>query len=622
MSSALLLTFALLSAMLLGGCNSTSDLSTNYRTHSSTLESPPNIIVILADDLGYGSLNSYGASRELIQTPNIDSLAENGVRFTDAYAPSSVCSPTRYGLLMGRYPWRTEKKAGVVHVNQPLWPSQERMSLSKWLKADGYATATIGKWHLGYGTKDHSEAIEEWINTMVPGPEALGFDYSFNVPQNHGDQTGVYFENGKIVGFDGENQLVGLRSTDKKNYGSTTYKWRDGSSKKFFGFDVPQRVDERVTDQITTRAIDWMEQQVEKDEQPFFLFFTPVAVHNPITPSVNTSGTSRAGPYGDFIHDLDNSIGRILDSLEQMGIADNTIIIFTSDNGGATPGNDTMQRLAIRSGLAINGLLRGGKASIWEGGTRVPLIVQIPNATHDPGLKISDTLVNLTDIFATLVDLVGNDTALPYWVAPDSISFLPVILSDDTQAKPLRTSTVTANHAGVLAIRSGDWKWVERLPDGFDKMRGIAAPGGDQTLPQLYNLRESIEEKTDVSSDYPQIVEQLRQELEAIRESKASDGPSAPHLTGIKPGNGQVSIHISLADRSGPPINRYAAVCRGDDGLFFGASAASPIIVSGLTNGVTYRCAVTATNDVGTSPFLSAVSAPFSPIADSRHLAP
>lgn len=466
------------------------------------------IVVILADDLGYGSLNSYGAYRELVQTTQIDRLAAEGVRFTRAYSPSSVCSPTRYGVLMGQYPWRTDLKVGVVDALDPLWPSAERMNLPKWLKARGYATATIGKWHLGYGEKPHTVAVEDWLDTTTPGPEALGFDYSFNVPQNHGDMFGVYFENGKMVGYDIQNQLVGLQSTRQKDYGKTTY------GTPFIGFDAPQRDDKRVTEQITTRAIEWMQQQVEKGDAPFFLYFTPVAVHHPITPSVEALGSSRVGPYGDFIHDLDASVGRILDALDQMGISDDTTVIFTSDNGGEIPkDSDTSERLAVRRGLDINGSLRGDKHTIWEGGTRVPLIVRMPAYNQAPGGTVSEALVNLTDIFATIVDLVGDGAELPDGVGPDSVSFLTAVQINPPRGKSLRTSSVTANVNGILAIHSGDWKWIEgRLPAGFQ-----GESPADEAKPHLYNLRDTPGETNDVSQQHPDVVARLRQELNAIK---------------------------------------------------------------------------------------------------------
>jgi arylsulfatase A-like enzyme len=259
-----------------------------------------------------------------------------------------------------------------------------------------------------------------------------------------------------------------------------------------------------------------MEQQVAQSDDPFFLYFSPVAVHEPITPSLAAAGTSGAGSYGDFIHDLDGSVGRLLDALEAMGIDDETVVIFTSDNGGEIPvERDTPQRLAERSGLAINGALRGDKHTIWEGGTRVPLIARMPAGAQARGCAVSDALVNLTDIFATIADLVGEGAELAGDVGPDSVSFLPALQVDGDEGRGLRTSSVTANVNGIIAIRSGEWKWIEgALPDGF---QGV--PPADEAKPQLYNLRDDPGETTDVSRQYPDIVERLRQELKAIRES-------------------------------------------------------------------------------------------------------
>lgn len=499
-----------------GSLDGSSDGSLDGSSDGNAIEDPEeetqlekiNVVLILADDLGYGSTNCYGADNSVLKTPQIDRLAEQGVRFTNASTPSSVCSPTRYGLLMGRYPWRTGMRVGVVNPMDPLWPSTQRTSLAKWLKSHGYATATIGKWHLGYGTRRHTQEPKDWVDTTTPGPESIGFDYSFNVPQNHGDMFGVYFENGKIVGFDQHNNLVELRSTNKKDYGNTTY------GGPFIGFDVPQRVDELVTEQITTKAIAWMKQQVEKGDKPFFLYFAPIAVHNPITPSEQNKGQSNAGSYGDFIQDLDGSVGRILDALDEMGVTDETMVIFSSDNGGQISEKPNQPQFqAIQKGLAINGALRGGKHTIWEGGTRVPLIVRMPKLKDVKVGAVSDALVNLIDIFATVADTVIDGEELGNQVAPDSISFLHALKTGAQDESTLRQSSVTASAKGIIAIRRGIWKWIEGLAP-----EGQQAPV-DQAKPQLYNLRQDLGENKDRSDTNPDIVNQLKKELKTIRDS-------------------------------------------------------------------------------------------------------
>jgi len=260
----------------------------------------PNIIFILADDFGYGSLNSYGADQNLIRTPHIDRIAEKGMRFTNASTPASICTPTRYGFLTGRYSWRSSLKYGVTHPLGDLLPDPERTTVADWLKKSGYHTAAVGKWHLGYGL-GHNKDPMEYTRNMSPGPLDLGFDYHFGVPQNHDDMLGVYIEN---------DHIYGIRSDRVQAYSRSYY------GQRYYGYDAPQRINEEVMEVLTEKSVDWIKQQ--SSENPFFLYFASVAVHHPSTPSAHMRGMSDAGPYGDFIQDLDMSVGRIIETLEYM----------------------------------------------------------------------------------------------------------------------------------------------------------------------------------------------------------------------------------------------------------------------------------------------------------------
>jgi len=239
----------------------------------------PNIVFILADDFGYSSLNSYGADKNLVRTPHIDRLAEQGMRFTNASTPASICTPTRYGFLTGRYPWRSPLKFGVTNPLDPLLPDPDRVTIADWLNERGYNTAAIGKWHLGYGEKDPVD----FTGKLSPGPLELGFDYHFGVPQNHGDMLGVYIEN---------DHIYGLRSNKTAPYSKTFY------GTPYLGFDAPQRVNKDVMNDLTDKTVEWIKQQT--GDNPFFLYFAAVAVHHPITPSGYMRGMSDCGPYGDF----------------------------------------------------------------------------------------------------------------------------------------------------------------------------------------------------------------------------------------------------------------------------------------------------------------------------------
>jgi arylsulfatase A-like enzyme len=460
------------------------------------LQTLPNILLILADDLGYGSVGCYGADPALVRTPTIDRLAREGVRFTDANTPSSVCSPTRYGLLMGRYPWRTHMKFGVINVGDPLLPDPSRPSLAHWLKQVGYRTAAIGKWHLGYGAKMMQP--QDWTGVLRPGPMELSFDYHFGVPQNHGDKTGIYIENARIFGLESNKVFPYSRSF----YGSP-----------YYGFDAPQRDNKQVMADLTDRAVDWLR---KRSDQAFFLYFAPVAVHHPITPSDSMRGESGCGPYGDFIQDLDSSIGRLCHTLETMGVADDTLVIVTSDNGGDIPTQPERPECAAQAmGLKINGPLRGDKHTIWQGGVRVPLVARWPGRLP-PGTT-SSAMVNLTDVFATVVELINGKPPDPTKFAPDSISFYESLLHPGRQSDRGRKQMVTTSAHGIFAIRQGPWKYVEgKLPATWKGDPKSTYQG--QALRQLFHIEEDPGEQHNVVNDHPEIAGKLQHLLDATRE--------------------------------------------------------------------------------------------------------
>jgi arylsulfatase A len=448
---------------------------------SAPAASLPNIVIILADDFGYGSAGCYGANPNLIRTPSIDRLAREGIRFTDAYATGSVCSPTRYAIVTGRYCWRSSLSSGeVVNTFDPLLIEPKRPTVASLLKSKGYANAMIGKWHLGYG----SAKRVDYTKNLKPGPLELGFDYQFAVPQNHNDVTRAFVENHKVFG---------LRSAKLT------------PSPGNIGLDAPQRDDPKTEGALTDRAVTWLEKQTPA--KPFFLHFAPIAVHEKITPSVESVGTSKAGPYGDFIHDLDRSVGRILDTLERLRLTDNTLVFFTSDNGGVLGKPGSAEGQAIAAGLKINGPLQGGKHTVWEAGFRVPLIARWPGRIQ-PG-SISDQLVGSVDFLATLAALVDAPLQPPAADAagPDSHDFLPVLLGG--AKTPIRQHLLFQSSKGVYAIRKGPWKLIATSG-------GIAAKDGKRRMSpedpghsQLFNLKNDPGETRDVSKDHPELVRDL-----------------------------------------------------------------------------------------------------------------
>jgi arylsulfatase A-like enzyme len=449
----------------------------------------------VADDLGWGSTGPYGADPGLVRTPNIDRLARLGLTFNNASTTASVCSPTRYAMLTGRYSWRTEMKSGVVNSYDPLLIEPGTPTIGSWLQARGYQTAHFGKWHLGYRSKRFRNLLGE----IRPGPNDVGFDYHFGVPNNMDDVHKIYVENRGIFG---------LRSDRISPYGKSFY------GKPYEGYDAPQRNEPEVMEELTRRAADWIRKR--DPDQPFFLYFAAVAVHHPIMPSARMLGSSPAGVYGDFIHDIDHSVGQLLDVLEKRGLMEDTLFLFTSDNGGDIPAGDDLrpENQAIAAGLVINGHWRGDKHTIYEGGFRVPLIVSYPAAVN-PGQR-TDAFVTTADFFATLIDLVESKEAPP-GTAPDSFSFAHVLL--DPAAPTRRPHAVLRDVKGRQAIRFGPWKLLDNsLP---------SQPDARLTL-QLFNIETDPGETEDVSARFPEVMATGRELLEAIRESDSSRAGRVP----------------------------------------------------------------------------------------------
>ena len=481
----------------------------------------PNIVVILADDYGYGSAGCYGADPKLVRTQAIDRLATEGRRFTDGNTTSSVCSPTRYSLLTGRYCWRTSLTHEVLGTFSPLHIETTRLTLASLLKSQGYRTAAVGKWHLGYGKENEDPKWHtEYKAELSPGPLDIGFDYHFGVPSNHGDLTGVFVENRFVFGLRSGQIPAGMKlagpAADSDDF-KATYGAEDTENGKNSGrileLDAPRRKNERVMKVLTDKATAWLEAQPK--DRPFFLYFTPVAVHNPVTPDKDLAGKSIAGPYGDWIHELDHSVGRILATLDKMGVTKDTLVLFTSDNGGVFKPEieRLLQTTAYKAGLKVNGPIRGGKHDVWEGGFKVPFIVRWPGKT--PAGSIAPQMVSVVDILATTAEIVGQPLPAKEAGAEDSRSFLPVLLG--TEGAQGRQDVIVHSADGNFAIRKGRWKWIEGVP--VDEIKdGVRKAHKDQFRPQLYDTIADPAESKDVSAAHPEVVAELKDLLRRYRD--------------------------------------------------------------------------------------------------------
>jgi arylsulfatase A len=448
----------------------------------------PNIVFILSDDLGYGSVGCYGAT--VVNTPNIDRIAVEGRKFTDANTSSSVCTPSRYSILTGRYCWRTILKHDTLPFDAPLLIDTDRLTVASLLKRLSYRTAAIGKWHLGFGT-----GTADYQKELKPGPLELGFDYYFGVPDNHGGPVAAYVENHSVLGL-----KPGPLLNDKPNcyYG-----------RPIVGLNAPMRVDAEDMHVLTDKAVSWLQEQEEG--KPFFLYFATTAIHEPVTPSKEVIGTSKAGIYGDYIHDLDQTVGRVLKVLDEKHMTNNTLLIFSSDNGGDIDNPHTMvANDAQKLGLEVNGPWRGGKHSQYQGGFRVPFIIRWPGKI--PANSVCDETTCLVDILASFaalfnVPLTAND-------APDSCNLLPAWLGQKVD-HPLRKDMILHSASGAFTFREGPWKYIEET-------NGTMHKKPVHTEAELFNLTNDPAEKNNVISEHPDLAQKFSQLLEKYRQEGKS----------------------------------------------------------------------------------------------------
>ncbi len=473
---------------------------------AKTEPSRPNIVYILADDLGYGDVRCLNPESK-IATPNIDRLASQGMSFTDAHSGSSVCTPTRYGILTGRYAWRSRLKSGVLGGYSPHLIEPGRLTVASLLKRNGYHTAGIGKWHLGldWSTRQPSafgDGIEpkgpisavDYTRPIRNGPTALGFDYYYGISASLDMPPYLYIHN---------DQTVGVPTTEK------TYLRKGPAHADFEAVGVLPT--------ITTKAVEYIDSRSKDPEhRPFFLYFPLTAPHTPIVPDETFAGRSGIGAYGDFVMQIDATVGRVLDAIERNGLSGNTLVIFTSDNG-CSPSADFPALASF--GHHPSAQWRGYKADIFEGGHRIPFVVRWPGRVQ-PG-SICDDTICLTDLMATCAAIVG--AALPDDAGEDSVNLLPDLLG--TAKGPLREATVHHSINGSFAIRQGRWK-LALCPDsgGWSAPRPGRSEVSDLPPIQLFDLSRDVGERHNVQAEHPEVVSRLTKLLEKY----VSEGRSTP----------------------------------------------------------------------------------------------
>jgi arylsulfatase A len=481
---------------------------------------PPNIVYILADDMGYGDVAALNPDCR-VPTPVLDRMAAEGMTFTDAHSPSAVCTPARYGILTGRYAWRTRLQSGVLWGYSSPLIEKGRMTVASLLKRHGYATACVGKWHLGLGWPTHDGHLYsdkenetgEYVNyarVISGGPTDLGFDYFFGIPASLDMVPCVYVENDRAV----EPPILTIPGRE----GTAFY--RGGPAARGF-------THEDVLPTLTRKAVSFIDRHAgNRSDQPFFLYFALSAPHTPILPTPQFQGSSGIGPYGDFVHQCDWTVGEVLNALERHRLSQNTLVIFASDNG-CSPTADV--KALERQGHYPSYYFRGYKSDIWEGGHRIPFIARWLGRVRAGG-RCNETIC-LTDLLATCAEILRE--RLPDNAGEDSVSILPDLLQK--VEKPVREAVVHHSIEGLFSIRQGNWK-LELCPGSGGWSSPTTEEAKTQNLPkvQLYDLRQDVRERTNVQDQHPDEVDRLIRLLQKyIADGRSTPGRPQPNSATI-----------------------------------------------------------------------------------------
>ncbi len=476
----------------------------------------PNIVVIYLDDLGYGDVSAYGATE--IKTPNMDALANGGVRFTNGYATSATCTPSRYGLLTGVYPWRNED-AKILPGTAPLIIDTAQVTIPKMLKKKGYQTAVVGKWHLGLGTGD-----TDWNTHVTPGPNEIGFDYAYILAATQDRVPTVYIDNGYVDNLDPNDPIeVSYKHnfegepTGKDNPELTTMKWHHGHNNSIVngiprigfmkGGQSAKWSDVDMADHFLDKAKNWV--KAHKDE-PFFLYYALQQPHVPRTPNPRFVGSSGMGPRGDAILEADWCIGEFIKTLDEEGLLENTLIVFSSDNGPVLNDgyyDDAVEKLGKHR---PTGPLRGGKYSLFEAGTRVPFVTYWKGKIEP---KVSDALVCQMDLLASIAKLVGVEEN-----TTDSQDLLDVLMGKSDEGRDALILEATSR----TALRKGDWIMIPPYKgESIKELVNIELGNAEEY--QLYNLKEDIGQQQNQAESKPEKLKEMLETFKTLRGEEFSD---------------------------------------------------------------------------------------------------
>ncbi len=480
----------------------------------------PNIVVIYLDDLGYGDVSAYGATE--IQTPNMDRLANGGIRFTNGYAAAATCTPSRYALLTGIYPWRNEG-AKILHGTAPLLIDTTQSTIPRMLKEQGYRTGIVGKWHLGLGA-----GRKDWNQKITPGPNELGFDHSFIMAATQDRVPTVYIRNGFVVGLQPEDPLMidytknfEGEPTGKDNPELITMGWDHGHNQSIVngiprigymkGGKAAYWKDTEMADRFLSEATEFID---KGDDEPFFLYYAMQQPHVPRTPHPRFVGSTDMGPRGDVIIEADWCIGQFIDALEEKGLLENTLIILTSDNGPVLNDGYLDQAIERVGDHTPWGPLRGGKYSLFDAGTHVPFIAYWKGRIEP---KVSEAIICQVDLYSSLAAIVGSEEK-----GRDSKDLSECLLGKSEMGR--EDLIITAQ--GKTALRSGDWMMIPPYPgDSINRPVNIETGYSDKF--QLYHLASDIGQRNNLASSNPEKLAEMKITYADILGSKGENNPAA-----------------------------------------------------------------------------------------------
>ncbi|MBP0905415.1 arylsulfatase [Mariniflexile gromovii] len=487
----------------------------NIKNNAIAQSPKPNIIYILADDLGIGDLTIYNENGK-IPTPHLDKMGAEGMKFTDAHTSSAVCTPTRYGILTGRYNWRTPLKEFVTWGNSPILIKEDRLTVAKLLQDHGYQTASIGKWHLGLNWtmknnspdypyfSDRTDKVDinqiDFSEPLKSGVLNLGFDYTYMIPASLNMPPFVYLENDKAT-------MIPTQKTERKRSEYPFSSWIKGDVSDDF-------VHEQVLPTFVDKTISYIEENANK-EKPFFIYLPLPSPHSPVLPIAPWKGKSGVNEYADFVMMVDELMGDIFKTLKEQGIEENTLVVFTSDNGCSSTANIPLLK---KKGHNPSYIYSGLKGSYLEGGHRVPFLVKWPEKIKPN--TVCNATVCTTDFMATIADLI--DYKLKDNEGEDSYSMLPLLTQNGAYK---REATIHHDKLGVFAIRKGDWKLIVSPNSGVDAAGKPAKQ--KKTLPEyiLYNLKTDVKEHHNIAAKHPDKVRALKDLLiQQIKEGRSTPG--------------------------------------------------------------------------------------------------